>query len=95
MIDLLARVLIGAAVGAFAAAMVYSIVTKDNLSEKIKECLSEQELENAVSAKVREVERNNGTITLDVLDRMGDYKRTTLYGDEISDDVTVGLTVAL
>lgn len=108
MVDILLRVIIGVVAGAAAvgtAAVIYEIITKSNIAEKIKEGFkkkraekdtNENKMENAFSAIVKEVQKDS--VNVDVF--FGTAEETeveeiTIYADEISDDIDSGNWISL
>lgn len=101
MLGLLLRVAVGVAVAAVAGAAAYTIykkITKKTLVEEANKQLIENDIfQQALKAKIIEVERSSGTVTLDILDRFDEpvLEDIEVHGEEIDSSIKKGQKIKL
>lgn len=101
MLGLLLRVAVGVVAAAATAAVVYTIykkVTKEALVKEATKKLEENNLfQDALKAKITEVEKSSGVVTIDILDRFDDpvLEDVEVHGEEIDSSLRKGMKIAL
>lgn len=101
MLDLLLKVAVGVVAGAVAvgvACAVYKRVTKEAVVKEASEKLKENNIfQKNLKAKIKEVEREKGTVTFDILDSFDSpiLENKKAHGEEISSDIYKGQEILL
>lgn len=101
MIGLLIRVAVGVIAAAATAAVVYNVykrVTKKEIIEEATKQLEENDLfKDALKAKITEVERSNGVVTIDILDSFDEpiMVDVEVHGEEIATNLKRGQEILL
>lgn len=101
MIGLLLRVAVGVVAAAAAAAVVYTVykkVTKKAIIEEATKQLEENDLfQEALKARITEVEKTSGVVTVDILDGFDDpiLEDVEVHGEEIATNLKKGQEILL
>jgi hypothetical protein len=101
MIGLLLRVAVGVIAAAATAAVVYTVykkITKKTIVEEAKKQLEKNDVfEAALKAKITEVQKSQGTVTVDILDSWDNDVLTDVevHGEEIANNLREGQEILL
>lgn len=101
MLGLLFKVAVGVVAAAAAAAVIYTVykkVTKKAIIEEATKQLEENDLfQEALKAKITEVEKSSGVVTVDILDSFDDpiLEDVEVHGEEIASNLHRGQEILL
>lgn len=101
MLGLLLRVAVGVVVGAAAAYVAYTVykkITKKELVEEATKQLMENDLfQEALKAKITDVDKSGGVVTLDILDDFDEpvLEDVEVHGEEITGSIRKGQEILI